>query len=431
MAEERTTESGAMENVRALVAKLAPSNVSVLIRGGRGVGKSFLAKTIHRMSGRIGELVTVNCDAPEEQIEVDLFGLLEAARGGTLFLRSVDELPWVAQAALLKALETKSALRVIAATRRDVSAACEVGHFRPDLLARLSSITIVIPPLRERIDDLPRLASEFLQDFRRESGRDTAPRLTPEALERLRRYPWPGNVAELQAVIRRAVLLSKGPEIAATDLTVEISAAPAPPVLEPATPPSSEPTDDASELECSLCGDAESQVRMLFRGADAQICDQCVTGAQAATCAAPRPSSGAADRTDIGCAFCKRSAADVGHLVGAEDDPLICDRCLDDYDELFGERFPTGWPRGRTFTLRTMYPGKKIDDSTAGARHELTHGRPCRIVVLAGDGTSDPARVVLDRMKASLADIADFWESEAAAGVDLAALALPRPAPHA
>ena len=498
--EERPTpDNGTMERVRWLVASIAPVNVSVLIRGAPGVGKSFFARTIHRLSGRTGEFVTVSCDAPERQIAIDLFGneptakigCLEATRGGTVFLESIDRLPLGPQAMLLRTLEQGAVIavggvsprpidvRVIASTHQELSAACDDRTFRSDLHAHLSAATIAIPSLRQRIDDVPRLVFEFLQAFSAEFGRATSPKLTPEAMERLRRYPWPGNVGQLQAVIRRALLLSDGPEISTDDLTVELPAALANPGADLARAPEtlssgdatsgdatseektelkrvleamaaaapraasrklriqvSDPTGDGPEQQCSLCGDSESQVRMLFRGADAQICAQCVEEAQAMTCSAtrqpdeaasPRPGS-VVEGTELGCAFCRKGASDVGHLVGAAAGRLICDTCLDGYDQFLGERFSTDWPRGRTFTLRTVYPATRIDDTTDQVRDDLTRRRPCRIVVLVDDGKSDPARLLLDRMKASLADIADFWEADRQdRAVELTAIALPRP----
>ena len=465
LAEESTPDSGTTEPLRQLVARVAPVRLSLLICGAHGVGKSFIARTIHRLSGRTGDLVTVRCDALERQIAVDL----EAARGGTVFLKDVDRLPLAAQAVLLTALEQQADVRAIASTRQDLSAACEDGTFRRDLFARLSVATIEIPPLRQRIHEVPKLVFEFLQTFSRESGRETSPQLTPEAMERLRQYPWPGNVGELQAVIRRALLLSDGPEISTGDLTVEMPAAVAKPDDEQDTTSkenaerqrmiealtahfhspaasrtfqaldSSEPTDSDPEPQCSFCGEPDSQVRTLFRGPDAQICDQCVESGQAATCLAIRQGDEAAgpgadsvaERTDVGCSFCNRNVSDVRHLVSGDDDQMICDGCLDSYDRLLAERFSTAWPRGNTFTLRSMYPSKRIDDSTQQARADLTRGRSCRIVVLADDGEPAPARLLLDRMKQSLADIADFWEAEPEhAGAELTALALPRPAPH-
>lgn len=483
-----------MERVRLLVARAAPTDEHVLICGARGVGKSFLARTIHKLSARTGPLVIVNCDAPEDPLTFDLFGherwhrgiptekvgALEVARGGTVFLKDVDKLGLPQQAMLLYAIERKVVrvpggsnprpidVRIIASTHQDLAAARARRLFRADLLGRLSSVVIEIPALRERMDEIPALVDELLEELRRELGRETSPRLTRDATERLLRYQWAGNLGELRAVMRRALLLCDGAEISAGDLTIEM---PAPPSKHGhAKTETADPTRkfellenelaDAGERQrflealsvpqmyavvreyagpgtrCSICDEPHQLVRMLFRGSNAFICDRCVGDAQTIAHSGTRQPDGSAradadsgpGRADVGCAFCGRSASEVDHLVGAEDSRMICGECLDFYDQVIGDRLSADWPRGKTFTFRAAYSSDKIDARIAGARGHLTRDHACRIVILVDDGKDVSARRLLDRTKASLADVADFWDPDLIVpGVGLTVIAHPRP----
>jgi hypothetical protein len=455
-----------MEQVRLLVGQAAPTSLNLLICGARGAGKSFLARTIHKLSARTGALVTVDCRVPEDSLVFDLFGherwhrgipvekigALQAANGGTLFLKDVDNLSPPAQARLMRAIEQRQVVpsggekprpidvRIICSTTQDLAGARARGTFRADLLARLTAFTIEIPPLRERIDEIPVLVAELLEELRSELGRQTSPRLAQDATERLLRYPWYGNLGQLRAVIRRALLLCDGVEISAGDLTIEM---PAPP---------SKPNDGFELLEnephavvrehsnpeacCSICDEPHRRVRMLFRGSNAFICDQCVGEAQTIAHAAERQpdeiaSSGAESdpvRANVGCAFCGRGASEVAHLVGAEDHQMICGECLDFYDQVLGDRLSTNWPRGKTFTFRVGYSSNKVDERIARARDALTRDHACRIVILVDDGKDVSARRLLDQTKASLADVADFWDPDLTVpGVGLTVIAHPRP----
>jgi transcriptional regulator with GAF, ATPase, and Fis domain len=217
-----------------LVKHIADTDVPVLILGETGTGKELFAQALHEHSSRQGRLlVTLNCAAiPDNLVESELFGhekgafsgaaaakagLFEAAHGSTLFLDEVGELPRTTQAKLLRVLETKEVLRlgalrplqvdtrVVAATNRDVQAEIAAGNFRADLYYRLNGISLRIPPLRERRDEIPPLAQFF-------AGRCGASgqMFSAEAMSRLLRYDWPGNVRELRSVVERAVLLARG-----------------------------------------------------------------------------------------------------------------------------------------------------------------------------------------------------------------------------
>jgi NtrC-family two-component system response regulator AlgB len=221
-----------MKGVIELALQIAPSVLTVLIEGESGTGKELLAHMIHRNSGRDGHpFVTVNCSAlPETLLESELFGhtkgaftgavkdregRFEAAEGGTVFLDEIGEIPPATQVKLLRFLQSKEFervgeskgrrvdVRVIAATNRDLEKAVQEGHVREDLFYRLNAVRLKMPPLRERAEDIPLLAEFFL---RRSGGGE----LTERAMRALSGYPWKGNVRELENVIERAVILSKG-----------------------------------------------------------------------------------------------------------------------------------------------------------------------------------------------------------------------------
>jgi transcriptional regulator with GAF, ATPase, and Fis domain len=224
-----------------LVERVKDSGSSLLILGETGVGKERLARAIHAESPRGGgAFVPVNCGAlPEGLLESELFGheegaftgatrgrrgRFELAHGGTLFLDEIGEMPVHLQVKLLRALQEHEIqplggersipvdVRLMAASNRDLAVATERGEFRKDLYYRLGVVTLVLPPLRERREDIPELAESYVDHFRAVLGRETET-LRPEALEALIAYEWPGNVRELINVIERAVLLCDGPEI--------------------------------------------------------------------------------------------------------------------------------------------------------------------------------------------------------------------------
>jgi DNA-binding NtrC family response regulator len=225
-----------MRKVYADAAKIAPSAVGVLLIGETGVGKEVLARFVHEHSGRQGRLVSVNTAAlPEALVESELFGhergafsgahqpkvgLIESANGGTLFLDEIGDLPGALQAKLLRVLEERSVrrvgstqerkvdVRILAATHRDLERAVDEGAFRRDLLFRLNACTLLIPPLRERVDEIDALARTFADEASPRGAKKLA--ISREALEQLRGYAWPGNVRELRNVIERGVALAAG-----------------------------------------------------------------------------------------------------------------------------------------------------------------------------------------------------------------------------
>lgn len=242
--------SEAVKTLRAQAARVARSNANVLIRGESGTGKELLARGIHVASHRRdGPFVTVDCGSiPETLIESILFGhtrgaftganqdrlgLVAMAHGGILFLDEIGELPQAMQAKLLRVLqfgsftpvgsaqESRVDIRILAATHRDLTAEVARGNFRLDLFYRLSVLQIVSPPLRERLEDLPILASHTLQAIAR---RDHAPlrRLAPSAEEVLKQHSWPGNIRELQNAIERCVCLASHIELNGEDIRESI-----------------------------------------------------------------------------------------------------------------------------------------------------------------------------------------------------------------
>jgi PAS domain S-box-containing protein len=227
-------DSMALQQVLGDIAQVAQTDATVLIMGETGTGKELVARAIHRASRRSDRpLVTVNCAAiPASLIESEFFGheagsftgatkkrdgRFALADKGTIFLDEIGELPVDLQGKLLRVLQQgefepvgsshtrKVAVRVLAATNRDLRAAVQEGKFRQDLYYRLNVFPIQLPPLRERGDDVVRLADAFAQRFAKQMGRAIAP-LTPDCIRRLTAYTWPGNVRELQNVIERAVI---------------------------------------------------------------------------------------------------------------------------------------------------------------------------------------------------------------------------------
>jgi len=240
---EIVTQYAPMQAVLQLVTRVAKSDSPVLISGESGTGKELIARALHRLSERgAGPLVDINCEAiADTLIETELFGyekgafagadarkvgLFELAGGGTLFMDEIGGLEPKVQGKLLRALEQGSFFRVggtqkvevnariVTATNKDLSAAVSDGRFRSDLFYRVNTISIVLPPLRERAVDIPLLANGFLSHF----GGTHPPRLTDEAMHALEEYRWPGNVRELRNVMERAVLLANGGVIQARDL---------------------------------------------------------------------------------------------------------------------------------------------------------------------------------------------------------------------
>jgi two-component system, NtrC family, response regulator AtoC len=236
-----------MRSVMHLVAKVAMSPLNALIMGETGVGKEVISERIHASSPRRDKpLVRINCAALSETLlESELFGyergaftgavqakkgLLETASGGTILLDEVGELPLGMQAKLLRVVEERRVLRVgglesrpidvrfLAATNRDLEKEAEKGAFRQDLYFRLCGVTVHIPPLRERVSEIEPLARMFAAEG---AAENQAPDFSPEAIELLQRYAWPGNIRELRNVVLRAVMLSDGGRILPEHLPVE------------------------------------------------------------------------------------------------------------------------------------------------------------------------------------------------------------------
>jgi len=248
------TRSARMQEVLRMVDRVAPTDSAVLILGESGTGKELVARAIHERSQRAQRpFVPIHCGAlPREVLESELFGhekgaftgavgakpgLIELADGGTLFLDEIGEMEPESQVKLLRVLETGAFFRVggtrarrvdvrlVAATNRDLAEAMKSGDFRQDLYYRINTITIQLPPLRDRREDVALLARYFLEANATYGAR----RLGPAALAALEAYGWPGNVRELQHAIERAVILAKGDEIEPGDLPPEVAGgAPAP-----------------------------------------------------------------------------------------------------------------------------------------------------------------------------------------------------------
>jgi DNA-binding NtrC family response regulator len=245
-------EGGRMLEVFSMVRRVASSEATVLIRGESGTGKELIAKAIHYGSPRAsGPMIRVNCAAlPETLLESELFGhekgaftgavatrkgRFELADGGTLFLDEIGDLPLLLQAKLLRVLQEKEFerigssnpirvnVRILAATHRVLEALVKAGQFREDLYYRLNVVTISLPPLRERREDLPLLMDHFLRLFA-DKNQKTIRGFTQDAREMLLRYDYPGNVRELENIIERAVVLTRDDVIGRADLPLTTQA---------------------------------------------------------------------------------------------------------------------------------------------------------------------------------------------------------------
>ena len=246
-------QSAAMREVVRKIDRIAPSDVTVLITGESGTGKEVIADLLHALSSRSkGQIIKVNCAAlPRELIESELFGsvrgaftgahadregLFRQSEGGTLLLDEISEMPVDTQSKLLRVLQDqevrpvggktsyKTNCRIIAATNRKPQDAIQAGKLREDLFYRISAISVHLPPLRERREDIMPLANSFLKRFAAQANR-TLTGFRPSAVERLTSFDWPGNVRQLQNEIQRAVLLCEGSEIDASDLSISESRA--------------------------------------------------------------------------------------------------------------------------------------------------------------------------------------------------------------
>ncbi len=251
------TSSEPMLKVCHTVEKVAPANVTVLLLGESGTGKEVLARGVHELSPRAGKrFVAINCAAiPDTLLESELFGYekgaftgaakqtigrIEYANEGTLFLDEIGDLPMPLQAKLLRFLQERVIerlggrgeipvdVRVVCATHRDLAGMIREGSFREDLYYRLSEIAVKIPPLRERPGDAILLAQAFLERYAREMGRPLRG-FTADALGALETYAWPGNVREMENLIKRATIMADGTQITAADLGLDPAPAEAQP----------------------------------------------------------------------------------------------------------------------------------------------------------------------------------------------------------
>ncbi|WNZ61942.1 sigma-54 dependent transcriptional regulator [Myxococcus sp. MxC21-1] len=243
------SESRSMQPVRRLIERVAPSGANVLVTGEHGTGKEVVARLIHGGSTRSERaFVAVNSGGLSEGVfeselfghvkgaftdaKTDRIGCFELADGGTLFLDEIGNMPLSQQAKLLRVLQTgelhpvgssktrRVDVRVVSATNVDLSRAVAEGRFREDLLYRLNTVEVQLPPLRERREDIPLLAAHFLAEQGRRYGRPNV-RLSSEALEALLAYAWPGNVRELEHAVERAMLMASGDEVTQEDLLLK------------------------------------------------------------------------------------------------------------------------------------------------------------------------------------------------------------------
>jgi two-component system response regulator HydG len=297
--------SGPIRDVQRMIDAVAYSAATVLVNGESGTGKELVARALHAKSPRRSQpFVALNCGAlTETLLESELFGhvkgaftgaqrdqkgLFDAADGGTIFLDEIGDIPPATQVRLLRVLQEgelkrvgsaesiRVDVRVIAATHRDLPKLVKSGKFREDLFYRLNVIAIPIPPLRERIEDVPLLAHHFLRRYTERLGKKVKT-LTPEAIELLCGYRWPGNVRELENALERAVVLCRGDSITPADLPPAVSGRTAPLIRE--VPVGG---DDASWLTMSYAIAKEQALRRFEKGyVDAlmRACDNNISAA--------------------------------------------------------------------------------------------------------------------------------------------------------
>ena len=241
----------AMQSICKQIGRIAPQDINVLVLGESGTGKELIARAIYQHSRRSNQpYLAINCAAiPEPLLESELFGhekgaftgadkqrigKFEQCHGGTIFLDEIGDMPIATQAKILRLLQDgqfqrvggnqtiQVDVRVIAATHQNLDRMIEAGSFRGDLFYRLRGVTLQLPPLRSRIDDIAELSHYFLFRFNRQLGTNIQT-IAPECLEALRSYSWPGNIRELQAVLREAVIVSTGPTLLAEFLSINLS----------------------------------------------------------------------------------------------------------------------------------------------------------------------------------------------------------------
>jgi two-component system response regulator PilR (NtrC family) len=283
--------SESMQQVHAMVAKVARSMAPVLVHGESGTGKELVARAVHELSSRGGPFIAVNCGAiPENLLEAEFFGyrkgaftgaaedregFFQAAQGGTLFLDEIGDLPLAMQSKLLRVIQERAVrpigavseapvnVRIVSATHRDLGEEVHAGRFRQDLYYRLNVIGIRLPPLRERVADLGPICNAVLERIARDAGVTPVPTMSADALRFLSGYAFPGNVRELENLLQRALALSGGDVIERQDLGLADSSVPEPvaPALDelqrPSPPPAAAPSPSAalpSDLQTFLDG---------------------------------------------------------------------------------------------------------------------------------------------------------------------------------
>jgi DNA-binding NtrC family response regulator len=286
--------SPAMKRVFEMLESVAGSDANVLIVGESGTGKELAANAVHSHSPRVdGPLVKINCAAlPKDLIESELFGhvkgaftgattdkpgLLEEAHRGSLLLDEITEMPMDLQAKLLRVLEERTVrrlggakivpvdFRLISSTNLDPEGAVREGRLRQDLYFRINTITVSMPPLRERTADIPLLAKCFLDRYRAKHGRDIEA-IDPESYRRLLAHRWPGNVRELEHAVERAVLVARGREITLSDLPEALQAVPAPADSDAPPPGSLEEIERASIVRALETSGWNKQAAALLLG---------------------------------------------------------------------------------------------------------------------------------------------------------------------
>lgn len=295
MFEEIVGSSPALQSALSRVAKVAPTDSTVLITGETGTGKELIARAIHKRSQRSSRaFVSVNCAAiPRDLVASELFGhekgaftgatqrrlgRFESAEGGTIFLDEVGELPAETQIALLRVLQEreyqrvggnealKADVRVVAATNRDLQAAIAEGKFREDLFYRLNVFPIEVPPLRERKEDIPLLVEYFVDRYASKAGK-TIKGINKKSMEMMQAYSWPGNIRELQNIIERSVIICDSENLSVDESWLERRSA----VADSGTQPLSEKLA-AQEKEMIEAALAESKGRVSGpRGAAAKL----------------------------------------------------------------------------------------------------------------------------------------------------------------
>lgn len=212
-----------LRQIIEIIKTVGPSDAAVLIEGESGTGKQLIADAIHAQSHHCsGPLIRVNCGAiPAAVFEAELFGSIEAAKGGTLLIDEIAEIPPHVQSKLFRVLQEQRPCRLIASTSRNTTKLLKDGRLKKDLYFCISTIKISVPPLRERLDDIPLIAQHFFDRFTKQYKKRMR-RISQETLFCLLRYDWPGNIRELESVIERAVLFCSGRDVVPESLPEEL-----------------------------------------------------------------------------------------------------------------------------------------------------------------------------------------------------------------